>query len=171
VVRQGKTPTLGDVTDSAREQKKSLRATLRQQLREMDPEALASRSAVACARLCQTEAFERAGALMIFLPLAGEVDAQSLAMRAWQTGKTVTVPRVGHEQRHMIPVEIRSLGEPMQADQFGVRTPVNGQPIPPDMLDLVIVPGLGFDTDGHRLGRGGGFYDRFFAQPSFAGTT
>jgi 5-formyltetrahydrofolate cyclo-ligase len=159
------------VTDAARERKKTLRARLREQLRALDLQELRRRSALACDRLIQTEPFADAGALMIFLPLDYEIDARPIAVRAWQEGKTVTVPRVSHEQRHMIPVEIRSLSQTMDVDHYGLRTPSRGQPIPVDLIDLVVVPGLGFDALGRRLGRGGGFYDRFLSQPAFDGVT
>jgi 5-formyltetrahydrofolate cyclo-ligase len=84
---------------------------------------------------------------------------------------TVTVPLVGRAQKHMIPVVVRSLEEPMDADHYGVHWPRSCEPFPIEMLDLVVVPGLGFDRQGHRIGRGGGFYDRFLAQPSFQATT
>jgi 5-formyltetrahydrofolate cyclo-ligase len=160
------------VTDTAHDsKKKTLRATLREQLRAVAPDEIRSRSAAACDKLTATEEFAASRALMIFLPLAYEVDATPIAVRAWQMGKMVTVPRVGYEQRHMIPIEIRSLSEAMNEDHYGVRTPAHGEPIPVDLVDLVVVPGLGFDTQGHRLGRGGGFYDRFLSQAAFGGAT
>ncbi len=144
---------------------------LRQQMQGIDAAELRRRSAVACERLMATAVFDRAAALMLFLPLAHEVDAQPIAVRAWQLAKTVTVPRVGYEQRHMIPIEIRSVGEPMDTDRLGVRTPAAGRPFPPELLDLIVVPGLGFDELGRRLGRGGGFYDRFLSTSGFVGLT
>jgi len=97
--------------------------------------------------------------------------ARPIALKAWQKCKTVTVPLVGYEQKHMIPVLLRSLDEPMNVDRYGVTTPGTGKPFPMMDIDMVIVPGLGFDTDGRRIGRGGGFYDRFLAHPSFTGIT
>ena len=52
---------------------------------------------------------------------------------------------------------------------MGIREPVAGVPFPISLIDLVIVPGLGFDEDGNRLGRGRGFFDRFLAHPEFQG--
>lgn len=151
--------------------KKAVRAQLREVLRAMDPAELHRRSAAAADRLVSTVEFQRAAALMIFLPLPYEIDAQPIAIRAWQAGKTVTVPYVHHTQRHMLPLEINALDEPMHTDRIGVRTPRRRRPIPVDMIELVVVPGLGFDADGRRLGRGGGFYDRFLSRPDFHGMT
>ena len=65
----------------------------------------------------------------------------------------------------MMPVEVRSLTHDLAENSLGIREPVSGVPIPTSMIDLVIVPGLGFDEKGNRLGRGRGFYDRFLAHP------
>jgi 5-formyltetrahydrofolate cyclo-ligase len=48
---------------------------------------------------------------------------------------------------------------------------MTGNPIPTDLIDLVIVPGLGFTETGYRIGRGMGFYDRFLAQSEFIGVS
>ncbi len=151
--------------------KKSLRAQMKRRLAGLEAQELRDRSRAAAERLCGLSAFERASAVMLFLPLPNEIDARPIALRAWQEGKTVTVPLVNFEQRHMIPVEIRSLTEPMTTDGHGIKRPAGACPVPVDLIDLVIVPGLVFDTQGHRLGRGGGFYDRFLAQPGFGGAT
>lgn len=151
--------------------KRSLRTELRGRLTAVSAERLRAGSKAAAERLAATEEFRAARAIMIFLPLRYEIDARALALRAWQEDKTVTVPLVGNGQRHMIPLIVRSLEEPMDADHYGVSTPRAGEPFPIEMLDLVVVPGLGFDREGGRIGRGGGFYDRFLAQPYFRATT
>jgi 5-formyltetrahydrofolate cyclo-ligase len=151
------------------ERKKRLRRELRQWLRDLSPQQAHARSLAAAQRLVETEAFTQATAVMLYLPLIGEVDTRPIALRAWQADKTVTVPLVSHEQKHMIPVTLRSFEEPMTLDHLGVRSPRTGEPMPISMIDLVIVPGLGFDRNGRRLGRGAGFFDRFLARPEFGG--
>jgi 5-formyltetrahydrofolate cyclo-ligase len=166
----GKAPGVVDVDQvMVRERKKSLRAELRDQLRQLDAVTIKTRSRAAADRLVGLDVYDAAQTIMLFLPLRHEVDATPIAIRAWQAGKTVAVPLVSYEQRHMIAVEIRSLSEPMATDHYGLRTPVSQRPIPVESLDLVVVPGLAFDAQGGRLGRGGGFYDRFLGQRSFAG--
>ena len=51
--------------------------------------------------------------------------------------------------------------DPVSAAAFGALEPRDGAAIPPEELDVVIAPGLAFDQTGHRIGYGGGFYDRF----------
>ena len=156
---------------SCDDRKLALRSQLRQQLMQMDAAEMAARSQAAAEQLVATAEFRAASAVMLFLPLKYEIDARPIALKAWQSFKTVTVPRVGYEQKHMIPVVIRSLEEPLISDRYGVSTPRSAEPFPIEMIDLVVVPGLGFDRQGHRIGRGSGFYDRFLSQPKFHGTT
>lgn len=150
--------------------KKELRLKLRQVLGEIPPDVVADKSVRACQLLFETPEFRKAEVVMVFLSLASEVDTAPLVLRCWQDRKRVVAPKVSWEQRRMIPIEIRSLSDDLTVSQFGIREPVAGVPIPIPIIDLVIVPGLGFDEFGNRLGRGRGFYDRFLAHPEFEGT-
>lgn len=149
----------------------ALRAELRRRLLAIDPADHLGRSHAAQNLLIATPEFQRARTVMLFLPLRYEVDTKAIVLRAWQLAKTVAVPLVSYAQKHMLPVTLRSLEEEMAIDEYGVQTPKTGEVVPIEDLDLVIVPGLGFDHSGHRIGRGAGFYDRFLASDAFAGVT
>ena len=122
-------------------------------------------SVAACSRLTALEVFQHASVVMLYMPLTSEIDLTSIAIRCFQTGKTVCVPRVDWQRRDMEPMEVTSFDDHvMEVDEHGLRMPRSGAPVPPTLLDLVVVPGLAFSADGHRLGRGGGYYDRFLSR-------
>ena len=149
--------------------KKPLRQRLRKVLAEIPAERASVQSSRACQRLIEQPEYKRAEIMMVFLSRGGEVDTTALVLRAWQDHKRLLAPRVSWEQRRMLPIEIRSLTHDLTLTGMGLREPVAGTPIPVSLIDLVIVPGLGFDVSGNRLGRGRGFYDRFLANPEFRG--
>lgn len=151
--------------------KKELRQALRQRLAAIPAEERHSRSMGACTRLFGTEEYRSAGTIMIYLSTPQEVDTGPIALQAWADGKRVAAPQVSWEQRRMIPIEIRSLTSGLQDDAMGIRQPIEGPPTPISEIDLIIVPGLGFDEKGNRLGRGRGFYDRFLAHRDLRAVT
>jgi len=144
-------------------EKVELRRQLRNRLVAMPPESRKDKSRKACRNLIATEEFQNASIVMMFLSLPHEVDTADAILHAWQLGKTVAVPKISWQQRHMIPVRINSLDTGFSTGTWGLRNPLTGVPIPFEQIDLVVAPGLGYDRQGNRLGRGGSFYDRFFA--------
>jgi 5-formyltetrahydrofolate cyclo-ligase len=143
--------------------KAQLRQDIKHRLAAITPDERDAKSRRICRCVVDSEPFGKAGVVMMFLSLPHEVDTTAMILAAWRQGKTVVVPKISWEQRHMIPVEITSLETGLQKDRMGLRTPVSGLPVPFEDIDLVVTPGLGFDRAGIRLGRGGAYYDRFFA--------
>jgi 5-formyltetrahydrofolate cyclo-ligase len=144
-------------------EKVELRRQLRDRLLALAPEQRKEKSRKACRNLISTPQFQEASIIMMYLSLPHEVDTSEAILYAWQLGKTVAVPKISWQQRHMIPVQINSLETGFSTGAWGLRNPMTGVPIPFGQIDLVITPALGFDRGGNRLGRGGSFYDRFFA--------
>jgi 5-formyltetrahydrofolate cyclo-ligase len=144
--------------------KKALRQELREMLAGISPQELRESSARACARLVETREYQQAEVIMVFLSLATEIDTTPVVLRAWRDDKRVLAPKVSYEQRRMLPIEIGSLSDDeLEESTLGIREPVEGVPFPVANIDLILVPGLGFDEHGNRIGRGRGFYDQFLA--------
>lgn len=106
---------------------------------------------------------------MLFVPIKGEIDTISLASWVLARDGKVCVGRASSRTAPLQPVAIdpavcrpsgwdRTNAEP---DAWGVLVPRNHVPVRASSLTAVVVPGLAFDERGHRLGRGGGVYDRF----------
>jgi len=150
--------------------KPALRRRLREVLASMSDADRHAKSAAACSFLAGTPEFAAASCVMLYLSTQTEIDTAPLALKCWQAGKMVVVPRVSWDQRRMIPIEISSLQTGLTTTGHGIREPdSSGKPIPTNLVDLVVVPGLGFTENGYRIGRGMGFYDRFLAQGDFVG--
>ena len=89
--------------------KVELRSQLRNRLLAMLPEQRKDKSRTACRHLIATEQFQNASIIMMYLSLPHEVDTSEAILHAWQLGKTIAVPKISWQQRHMIPVQITSL--------------------------------------------------------------
>jgi 5-formyltetrahydrofolate cyclo-ligase len=153
----------------AKMSKCEIRKMLRQRLAAMTDQQRRVKSSAACSLLLNSPEFSAARVIMLYLSMPTEVDTAAIALRGWQDGKTIVVPKMSWDKRHMMPVEINSLHAGLASGRLGILEPIGGKPIPVDLVDLVVVPGLGFTADGYRIGRGMGFYDRFLAQDSFMG--
>lgn len=160
------------MSEENRHDKPALRKHLRALLAAKSADDRHARSLAATSLLTATPEFAAARIVMLYLATAHELDTATLALRCWQQGKMVVVPKVSWDQRRMIPVEINSLSdEHLTTTGPGIREPIAETPVPVSMVDLVVVPALGFTVTGHRIGRGMGFYDRFLCQRGFSGVS
>ena len=135
----------------------------------LSPAERHARSLAACNELIATREFKHAQNIMIFMSMPSEVETSALAVKAWQEGKEIAVPRVNWQNHHMEPIQIKSLDVGMQTSGPGIREPAEGNAMPLCLIDMVVVPGMAFDRRGYRIGRGRGFYDRFLSQKDFHG--
>lgn len=158
---------------AGRADKSELRRALRATLAGIGPERLREWSASACEHLCSMDEFVRARVVMLYLAMPGELDVTGAIERALATGKRVCAPRVEWGWGAMRAMELRDLTRDVEGDPdgpAGLRRPRTGlAEVEVGEIDLAGVPGLGFDMRGGRLGRGGGFYDRFFASAGWRG--
>lgn len=103
--------------------------------------------------------FQSAKNIMIYIAIHGEVDLGAL-FNKYKEEKNFILPRVERENSVLHLFHVKSLDD-LTKGSFSISEPKEGlEQIQPEELNLVIVPGVAFATDGHRIGYGGGFYDR-----------
>lgn len=138
------------------------KAALRRRLRGLANEPAVDASV--CARLREVEELERAGCVLAYLSLPDEVSVDGWIAGALGRGVRVCTPRVDWATGAMEASVLRKMGD-WEPGRHGLRGPAADAPIVPiEEVGAVLVPGLGFDMRGSRLGRGGGFYDRLLAR-------
>jgi len=151
--------------------KGTIRKYLRSLLEDIPLGEFEEKSRRACGELCRTPEFGRAETIMMFLSLPKEIDATEAIKFALEKGKRVLVPAVSWGDKSIEPIIISSLNCEMTEDRYGLRHPADERAVAVSEIDLVILPGMGFDNVGNRLGRGGGFYDRFLGGDDFKGVS
>jgi 5-formyltetrahydrofolate cyclo-ligase len=136
---------------------------MRELLLAMHHGKASSASQAACETLTALDEFRLADVVMIYLSLPDEIDTSAIAQVAWEAGKTVLAPKVNWEDRTMTAMEIHSLQGDLVVADSGFREPATGRLWSGGDIDLIVIPGLAFDSRGNRMGRGMGFYDRFLS--------
>ena len=140
--------------------KKTLRAQIREKKREMTPQQIEEKSCLLAQKFFSCEAYRQAKTVYGYLPYNQEVRTTPMLAQALKDGKKVAVPKVYGEEMRFISLEDLSKVEKGYA---GIPEPIADGPVADDPHALVLMPGLAFDAQGHRIGYGGGFYDRFLA--------
>ena len=99
-----------------------------------------------------------------------EVDTFQLVQSLWQLGKKVAIPKC-HPKNHSMTFYLIDNFEQLESGYMNIQEPKIQccNPISPEDISCIIVPGVVFDQDGYRIGYGGGYYDRYLSQ--FKGKT
>lgn len=107
--------------------------------------------------------YRKARLVHTFVSMPGEIDTRGLVEDAFSNGIRVAVPVVRKGERDLLHSEIKGLSDLRPEGTWGIlQPPAEGiRPVSPAEVDMVIVPGLAFDTSGNRIGFGAGYYDRF----------
>ncbi len=149
------------IISDIRIQKAELRKHMQNGLRALDSGQVKIRSNLACQKVLEHPAYSSAKLIFCYFAMAHEADPEAFINNAIADGKRVAFPYIKGKS-DMIALE------PIDKDAWetgvlGLRmpSPARSKVIAPDEFDLVLVPGLAFDANGGRLGRGAGYYDRY----------
>lgn len=143
--------------------KVSLRRSLLHLRKSLSPQAWREKSDRLCGHLQESDRFQRAKTVLAYISIRNEPDLSPLFK---QDGYRWGFPRcVGTqmEWHHWVEGD-----RPLQPGAFGILEPHPEAPkLSPDEVDLILVPAVACDRQGHRLGYGGGFYDRMFSDTAW----
>ena len=140
--------------------KKQLRKTIRERKQAMLPEEIEEKSRILGEKFAASEAYKAATTIYGYLPYNQEVRTTAMLQRAMDEGKRIAVPKVyGDEMRFLYLDDLSQV----EKGYAGIPEPIADGPVADDPTALVLMPGIAFDPQGHRIGYGGGFYDKFLA--------
>ena len=117
-------------------------------------------NAALCARIAALDCFQKAQNILLYAAFGGEADLTALAEEAAKQGKTLAYPVCG--EGFSLTAAVPG-PDGWEIGTYGIRTPILSRStvLPPEQLDLVLVPCTAFDADCRRVGMGKGYYDRY----------
>ncbi len=140
--------------------KKALRREIRDRKKAMTEEDILRRSQALAELFFQTDLYQNARTIYGYLPYNQEVRTVPILEQALRDGKQVAVPKVyGDTMKFLYLTDLTAVAK----GYAGIPEPIADGPVAEDPTALVLMPGLAFDPQGHRMGYGGGFYDKFLA--------
>ncbi|HEY3348005.1 MAG TPA: 5-formyltetrahydrofolate cyclo-ligase [Nitrospirota bacterium] len=134
----------------------------------LDPEDRRLKSVAIGERLLSLPEYKDARVIMFYISYRSEVATRPIIESALKAGKRVVVPKVDRKTRRLRLFEISDLQKDLEAGYMGIYEPVEKHAVPfaPEGLDLIIMPGVGFDAECRRIGYGGGYYDKLLEEIS-----
>lgn len=141
--------------------KQALRKEIREKKRAMTEEQILSKSEILGQLFAASEAYKQAKTIYGYLPYNQEVRTVAMLQKALDDGKRVAVPKCYGDEMRFIYLDDLSR---VEKGYCNIPEPMEDGPIADDPTALVLMPGLAFDPAGHRMGYGGGFYDKFLAR-------
>lgn len=151
---------------SMNEIKEQVRKTLIAKRSSLSDEEVREKSRIITERLIRSEFFKNSKSVLAYMNKGKEVGTEELIKCCLSEGKAVCLPLVLREQSKLEIYRIYDLSKDLRQGVFGIREPIALPENRVDIfkIDIVVIPGVGFDEEKNRIGYGKGFYDRFLKQ-------
>lgn len=152
---------MASINDDQREKRRIRRSMVKEVLR-LDTAEREGMESVLRARFPLLDGYASASSVLLYVrAFVEEIDTRPMLERAQREGKRLVCPRVDRQVDRLRLFEIRSIEADLVPGTLNIPEPRPGlAEVEPDEIDWVLVPGLAFDQDCYRLGRGAGYYDR-----------
>lgn len=157
--------------ETTRHEKSRIRDEMRRKRNALTRDNAESKSSAIAANLMKTVEYKDAKAVMFYAAKGSEVQTREMIEAALREGKTVLLPITNMEKKEIEAAVIENCGSDLKEGAFGIMEPkqdwahsttveLGVNPKDEEKINAVIVPGVAFDIEGHRLGYGHGFYDK-----------
>jgi 5-formyltetrahydrofolate cyclo-ligase len=146
--------------------KQIIRDEILKLLRKQREESRQKKSSQIKKKLFSQPLFLQADTIMFYISKREEVDTTGMIEEALKKGKKVVVTMILANEKKRIPTQLIDPKKQLEKGPYGIYQPKKQfmRKIMLKTIDLIIVPGVAFDRRGNRLGRGGGYFDRFLAK-------
>lgn len=141
--------------------KQELRKEILARRRTMDAQEVREKSEIICGKVRETALYQSAASLCVYMPIRNEVEADLLIGPALADGKRVYIPKVVGDEMVFNAWDPENM---IEDGPFHIRESASEEILTPDETTLVIMPGSVFDLQCHRIGYGGGFYDKYLSR-------
>lgn len=142
------------------DEKQSIREEIRKKRNSISKEEVKLKGAAVAEKLMATEEYKKAKAVLFYAAKGNEVQTKELIEKALNECRTALLPIANSMAKEIEVSEIKDYSKDLKKGAFGIMEPKLKKPVNEESIDAVIVPGVAFDLQGHRLGYGLGFYDK-----------
>ncbi|NP_001187620.1 5,10-methenyltetrahydrofolate synthetase (5-formyltetrahydrofolate cyclo-ligase) [Ictalurus punctatus] len=148
--------------------KQALRKEIKKRVAALSDEEKLRQSQVVSRKLFKHHNYRSSHRVAVFLSMHDEVRAEAILQHMFSSGKVCFIPRYQSDSNHMDMLQLNSMEDlnSLPITSWNIRQPADNdtqreEALATGGLDLILMPGLGFDKNGNRLGRGKGFYDLY----------
>ncbi|MCJ8737550.1 hypothetical protein PDJAM_G00025250 [Pangasius djambal] len=148
--------------------KQALRKEIKKRLAALSDEEKLRQSHIVSQKLFEHPNYRSSRRVAVFLSMHDEVRTEAILRHLFSSGKICFIPRYQSDSNHMDMLQLNSVEDmnSLPVTSWNIRQPADNdtqreEALTTGGLDLILMPGLGFDKNGNRLGRGKGFYDLY----------
>ena len=146
------------------ESKEKIRERLLTLLRTQKEEDRVKKSRSVLKRLFAIPEFQQSRTVLFYAAFGGEVETSEMIEQAQNLGKKIALPIILRDQKKLKPSLVKNLTKELETGPYGVLQPrESARALSLTEIDVVVVPGVAFDRQNRRLGRGAGYYDRLLS--------